>query len=314
MFQFQYKKEIVVGILLAGLVLVTLPVVSFGGDRDTLYVDKDASGTQNGSKNHPFETIYQAIKKADGKTDIYVAEGTYKENVNLKDDIRLIGAGRDKTTIKAKDDDDAVVTMRERTTIEGVKIKEGKIGILVEENGKIEINDVEVEDNDHEGIFILKAPTNERNKVSIVDSMIKENGRTGIYSQERRLVILDSNSNYNGGDGIILEKSVEAWIDNNNIKKNDKSGVVMTLDKSNIDVRNNNIRENGREGLEIDAYGGNGWISIDHAKIRSNKRFGVARVARNGAPASVFENVSIGVNTSFESNGLGTVSSVIPIQ
>lgn len=314
MAQFQYKKEVLWGTLLACLVLVIFPFVSMGGDREKLYVDEDASGSQDGSENHPYETIWQALEDADGKADIYVAKGEYKENITLGKNVRLFGAGKNKTVIKADDDDEAVVTMKHKSEIYNVEVRSGKVGIVVKKKSYAVIDGVNVKKNDEEGILLLKADTRNDQKVSIVNSTIEKNGKTGIYSKEKKVILTDSTIQDNGGDGMIFEDGVEAWIEKNHIKNNGKSGIVVTVDESDIDIRNNSIKDNGREGIEVNAYGAYGRIDINKSTFYENERYAIARVVRGGTPTSIFDNVVVRGETKYAENGFGNVSRIIRVK
>ncbi len=289
---------------------VVFPFVSMGSSRHELYVDKNVSGDQDGSSAHPYKTIWQALDKADEGTDIFVAKGEYKENITIGKDIRVYGAGADKTTIKAKEDDDAVVTMKHKARLESVTVKGGDEGILVKEDSRANIVKVTVKDNDSEGILILKGDTDSDHKVSIVDSLIKENGKAGVYSRKRNVVVTDCTIQDNSGDGIVFEKDVTAWLENNTIKENKKSGIVAILDKSDIGIKKNSVYRNGREGMEISTYGEAGKINLDKSKFYENGRYGVARVSRSGS-STVWNGLTIQVNVEYWGNVFGSLSRIL---
>ena len=241
---------------------------------------REASGTQDGSSNHPYKTIWQALDKADEGTDIFVAKGEYKENITIGKDVRVYGAGKDNTTIKSDDDDEAVITMKHKARIEGATIKGGKVGIIVKEDSRADIIKTIVKDNDREGILILKGDTDDSHKVSIIESLIKGNDRSGIYAKKHKVVIMDSTIQDNTGDGVVFEKDVTGWLESNTIKENKKSGIVAVLDKSSIGLKKNSIYRNTREGMEISSFGEGGSINIDKSKLYENGRYGIARVSR----------------------------------
>ncbi|MCK9378841.1 MAG: DUF1565 domain-containing protein, partial [Candidatus Moranbacteria bacterium] len=70
------KREVVVSAIL--LAVLILPFFSFAGT-SKIYVNDGASGTQNGSINHPYKTITKALEKANDDDEIHIASGTYKE-------------------------------------------------------------------------------------------------------------------------------------------------------------------------------------------------------------------------------------------
>ena len=299
--------------LFAGLMVFALPFFVIGSSYDVLYVDKDASGTQDGSKSHPFKKISQALDQVEDKdgTRVYVAEGEYKENFNIPEDAQVIGAGKDKTIIKADDDDDAVVYMEHGTKLVDVTVKDGKQGIMVKKKSRVEINGVVVKDNDKEGIFIIEAGTKDDRYVArIIDSEIKDNDRSGIYGGDRQIIIVDSSIHDNNGNGITTTKNTKLWLEDTKIRDNEKSGISSTLDSSKLFIEDCEIKENGREGIEIGAYGKSGYAKIDNTQIKNNGRYGIARVQRTAGVDGVWEDVVFTMND-FHSNDSGSISPLI---
>jgi hypothetical protein len=267
--------------LAVGLVLaILLPFLAFSGESNKIYVDDDASGEQTGSSSHPYKTIGAAMKKADDDTEIHIRKGTYKENVEIKKGVEIYGAGADKVTIKAKEDGDAVVVMNNKTKINEVTIRGGKNGIWVEKKGGASIIDCVIKENRKNGIEVESGEVDKSRAVYIDGNTIKDNGKNGIYSGKRRLSITKNEIYENDGDGIILEAGTSAWIGNNTIKDNDYSGMKLTIDGSKIWTKRNTIRYNGREGIEVNFYGGAGRIDINKSKTVINDRHGLARVQR----------------------------------
>lgn len=300
-------------IISAVAVVFILPFFALGGSSGSLYVDKDASGKQDGSKSNPYKTISQAIDEVEDNdgTKIYVAEGEYKENFNIPEDAQVIGVGDDKTTIKGDDDDDAVVYMEHGTKLIDVTVKDGERGIFVKEDSRVEINGVTVKDNDEEGIFILGAGTHsDRFAARIIDSTIKDNDRSGIYGKDREIIVVESTIKDNDGDGITLSDDTKLWMEDTLVEDNDKSAVFSILDGSDIFIIDCRLKDNGREGLEIDAYGGEGYVKIDNTQIKENGRYGIARVQRVGGIDHVWSWVEIKKNE-FDGNDFGDISGII---
>lgn len=301
-------------LFVAVLVVFSLPFFAIGGSYNELYVDADASGKEDGSKDYPFDTISEAVALVDDNdgTRIYVAEGEYEDNFNIPEDAQVIGAGQDKTIIKADDDDEAVVFMEHGTKLFDVTVKDGKQGILIKKDSRAEVNGVISKDNEDEGIFIEGAGTHkERFSARIIKSTIKDNGRSGIYGQDREIVVVDSVIKDNDGNGITLGKKTKLWLEDTHIYNNDKSGLSYTLDKSDVFVIDAEFEDNGREGVEINSYGEEGYTKIDNTKFEDNGRYGVARVQRTNA-GNPWGDVEFKVND-FISNEKGEISHIIYI-
>jgi hypothetical protein len=295
--------------LLVGV--LALPFFGFAKD-DKIYVDDDASGKEDGSSSHPFDTISEALDEADSDTEVIVRPGTYKENITLPKGVVLTGADKDKVTIKGDDDDEPVVVMKHKTKLRGVTVKGGKVGVVVKEDSRAEVSDSSIEDNRREGIIVKKAPRNSDHKMSIVDTEVKDNGRAGIYSEKRKLVIIESEIKDNDGDGVNLARGVEAYFDNNSISKNNKSGLSFVLDDSSVFVASKNtFRENKREGIEINAFGSVGFVTIKKSRISENHHYGIAKLQRSVAASKHWRHVVIENNNNLFGNVKGNISPVI---
>jgi len=301
-----------VGVILFIAVFV-FPVLSFAGD-EKIYVDYKAKGEdQDGSSKYPYSTISKAISHADDDTEIHIREGVYKENIDIPKGVEIYGSNKDEVIIEADDDDNPVVKMNHKTKINKVTIKGGEYGITVGKNDRASIIECSIEDNEEDGIIIREGETNDDHMVSISESEIKDNGKSGIYSEERRLSIVDNKINNNENDGIDLEDNVEAWIDDNDIKDNDGSGMKFTLDDSEIWTKNNTIRDNEREGIEVNAYGKPGRIDINKSKLYQNDNYGIARVQRGSFSSDGWSGFTVQDDNIFWENVKGGLSHIIKI-
>lgn len=307
------KKAALAGSLLL-LSLFILPFLTFAKN-DKIYVDDSASGTQNGSQAHPYKTITEGLKHARKKDEVHVASGHYKENITIKEDRKLFGSGRDKVIITADDDDVPVVFMEDGSKIDKVTVRKGRNGIEVERNAKVSIIDCMVKDNERDGIRIRKQnKVNNDNAVSIDGTVVKNNGKSGIYSEPHRVVVTDSDITENGKDGINFNAGVSAWIEGNDLRNNGGSGMKFTVDGSNIWTKSNSISRNDREGIEVDSFGGSGRIDVKKAKIHDNDRYGIARIIRGNASTASFKGLTVQTDTDFWGNKIGNVSSIIRVQ
>lgn len=303
-------KEVIGALVL--LMMVIVPALSFAKSGHKVYVDDNASGTQDGSSDHPYKTITEGLKHAKKNDEVHVRAGSYKENITIKEDRKLYGSGRDKVTITANDDDVPVVMMEDDTKIDGVTVRKGRNGIEIERNAKVSIVNCTVKDNDRDGIRIRKHnKVDTKNAVSIDNTVIKNNGKFGIYSEAHRVVITDSDITDNDKDGVFLLSGSSAWLSGNSIKKNDGSGMKLILDGSNIWTKSNSIADNKREGIEVNAYGGTGRIDIKKSKIHGNDRYGIARVKRGTFSNSIFNGLTVQTDTEYWDNASGNLSHII---
>lgn len=305
------KMEIVGSVIL--LMIFVVPFLTFAGSRKNIYVDGSKTGTENGSESKPYHTISEALVHADDNTDVHVAKGTYKDNIEIPKGVKIFGSDADEVIIQAKDDDKVVVSMKNDTEINKITVEKGKNGVWVKEDAKVSIIDCIIKNNDSDGIKIGKGKVENKKKVSITDSQIIDNGKDGIYSQKRRLVLINNEVSGNNNDGVNIAAGSSAWIEKNGIKDNDGSGLKLVLDGSDIWTKNNSIRNNDREGIEINAFGAAGRIDINKSKIVDNKRFGIARVQRANFSSGIWNGVTVQSNTVYDLNKSGTISPVIRI-
>ena|SRR3989344_2734678 len=305
------KSEIISSILL--LAVFVLPVLVLAGQDKKIYVDANASGAENGSSEHPYKTIGKALDKSDDDTEIHIAAGVYKENIEIPKGVEIYGSDREDVIIQGKNDDKPVVEMKNKTKINKVTIKKGKHGIKVKEDSKVSIIKCVIKDNDKDGIRISGGKADKKKEVSITNSVIKNNGRTGIFSETRRIVIMDNEIIDNESDGIDLAAGTSAWIQENTIKNNDGSGMKLTLDSSNIWTKNNTYYGNEREGVEVNGFGKVGRIDLNKSKFYKNERYGVARVQRGNFSASIWNGFTVQSNSKYWLNKIGDLSRIIRI-
>lgn len=307
------KKAVFAGSLLL-LAIFVAPFFTFAKS-DKVYVDDNASGTQDGSQAHPFKTISEGLKHAGKKDEVHVAKGNYKENIIIKEGRRVFGSDEDEVVITADDKDVPVVFMEDGSRINKVTVRKGRNGIEVKKNSEASIVDCIVKDNDRDGIRIQKHKTiNNDEAVSIDGTVVKNNGKSGIYSEPHRVVITDSTVIDNDKDGVILNAGVSAWIQGTSVRSNGGSGMKLTLDGSNIWTKSNTFSHNNREGVEVDSFGGNGKVDFKKAKIHDNDRNGIARVIRGNSNSGAFKGLTIQADTEFWGNKVGNVSPIIRVQ
>lgn len=311
MSKFSISRKEIAGSLVI-LAFAVLPFVSMGKS-DKIYVDDDASGSQTGSESHPYKTIEKALDEADKKDEVHIRKGTYEENIEIPEYVKVYGSGEDEVIIKADHKDEPVVKMNDNAKIDGVTIRKGKYGISVGKNDEASITQCTIEDNYKDGIHIKEAPADDKNKVSISESTIKDNGRDGIYSEKRRIILIDNEIIGNRNDGVDLAAGSRAWIEGNKMKDNRGSGMKLILDRSYTWTKNNTYYGNKREGLEVNSFGGSGKIDINKSKFYKNSRYGVAKVQRGGS-SSVWSGLTFQGNNKFWQNISGNISSVMSIK
>lgn len=310
---FLFSKEVLMGLVLAAFLAV--PVFVFGGS-DEIFVDKNASGSEEGTAAHPYHTISEALKKAKEGTEVHIKNGTYKENITIPKGVDVVGDSgkRDKVTIESDNDDRPTVTMKNNTALKHITIKGGRHGVRVLEDARVHILDAVIKKSDRDGVHIDSAPRDNKHRVLIDETTISDNDRAGIFSEKRYIILINSDIVSNGSDGLDLAAGTKAWLEDNRFNDNKGSGAKLVLDDASIFGKKNGFRNNRREGLEVNTFGAAGTIEIKRSAFVKNNRYGVARVARTVAGTRMFGNLSfgIGINDSrFDNNALGNISSIM---
>jgi len=306
------KWELVGGLLL--LVVFTVPFLTFAGSRNDIYVDGSNSGTENGSTANPYHTISEALVHTNNRSDVHVAAGVYEDNIEIPKGVRIFGSATNDVIVRAKNHKKVVVSMKDDTEINKLTIENGKEGVWIKKDAKVSIIKCTIRNNDKDGINIGSGSTKKNDAVSITDSMITRNGRAGIYSQKRRLVLIDNEISENDNDGVDIAAGSSAWIEDNYFKDNDGSGLKLRLDGSDIWTKSNKYRDNKHSGLEVNAFGATGRVDIAKSEFLQNHDYGVARIARTSFASSVWNGLTVGSNNTFSETKQGEISPIINIK
>jgi hypothetical protein len=297
------------------LAVVILPFFAFASKKShtkDMYVDISANEKNaDGTASHPYTSIAKAMDKANDNTNVHVAKGTYRERITIPSGVKVFGSSVKEVFIKSDSNNNAVVTMKNDTEINKVTIEGGHNGILVKEDTKVSIIDCSIKKAISDGIRVESGKVSDSKKVSISGNLITENNKSGIYSEKRRLILIDNEISNNNKEGIDIEKGATVWMEKNNIKNNDGTGVKLVLDGSYIWTKNNTVKNNGKQGFEINSYGQTGKIDITKSKILDNSKFGIVRNQRVSAPAGVWNGLTINqTNSTLAGNNSGSISSV----
>lgn len=219
--------------------------LSQNAEAKTWYVD-DSGGAD-------FEKIQDANDACEDGDIIRVYEGIYYENVVLNKTVSLIGNGSVNTSIDGNGSGDVIIINIDYVILNGFKITNGSMGIIVESNYN-QITNNNFINNDNNGIYISYSEYN-----NISNNVCNSNKKSGIYlfwSSSNSLINNDcldneyydiylwrsKNITLNNNIGIIYIKQSN----NNNITASD--GKIF-LDYSGMNTLNSNI----------------GDISLDHS-------------------------------------------------
>jgi hypothetical protein len=308
-----FSKEALLSLVM--LSVVVLPFFAFASKKShakDVYVNISANEKNaDGTMEHPYASISKALEKAKDNTNVHVAKGIYKERITIPSGVKVFGSGEKEVFIKSDSNNNAAVTMKNDTEINKVTIKGGHNGILVKEDTKVSIVDCVVSDANSDGIKIESGKVSDSKKVSISKTTISGSGKSGIFSEKRRLILIDNEIKNNNKEGVDISRGSSVWMEKNEIKDNDGSGVKLVLDGSYIWTKSNTINNNKKQGFEINSYGQSGKIDINKSKITKNGKFGIARNQRISAPIGVWNGLTINQkNSTISGNDSGSISGV----
>lgn len=238
-----------------------------------------------------YSKIQNALDKAEEGDTVYVAAGTYKENLIIPDGILLTGESAKKTIIKGNRND-PVIKAANNSIIENFTIIRGGIGILSENTNMIIRNNI-IRDNLKTGIqCVLSLP-------HIQNNIIVNNKWSGIYcelvSYGTRTAIEHNIIADNDNAGIMLSRESGVLVQNNVIFRNNQYGINVTKDSRKSRIIYNNFYLN-RRGYNNYAIVDATNISVDpkfiaHAwssfKFLENYESPTSTNGKNGAPIGI---------------------------
>lgn len=296
------------------LVLVILAATPFlvSGNEQQLYVDtNNTTGTEDGSSAHPYRSIGEAFDHVKGSATVHIADGRYKENVTVPKHVTVVGNSKDngRVVIESRNDNRPAVTMKHDTEMSYVTTEGGKYGVDILEDSAVHLYDCVISKADRDGIYIQSASKDKKYRALLDTIEIRKSGRAGIFAEERFTVVLNSNIHDNKSDGADMAAGSQSWFEDTKFSKNGGSGAKFVLDGASVFGKKNTFRDNKREGIEVDSFGVTGNIGLSKSKIYHNRRFGVARVARNNHSFGNWGGLSLDA-ADYNSNGFGNVSSI----
>jgi len=170
-------------LLLIGMLMLAFNIQQVKAEPKTIYVDASNidDPLEDGTIDHPFDKIQEGIEAASSGDTVLVAAETYYENINLKDGVKVQGAGADVTTINGKSEGSVVtaVDVGSGTLLSGFTITNGTTeghggGIYMERSSVVVENNIIIAntaDASGAGIFMSK-----HSSPTITGNIITQNG------------------------------------------------------------------------------------------------------------------------------------------
>jgi len=223
-----------------GRVLEQSSTLSYDGN--TLYVGGSGEGN--------YTRIQDAIDNASDGDTVFVYNGTYYENIEIKKSINLFGEHRDTTVIDG-DGGHMVIYLAEMAFVEsvivsGFTIQNGRAGIVYDTG----INNL--------GSHFFSMKCEHHTSAGFYNNILRNNKvgiSVGWWSQH---IFLSNNIISNNEYGITFDNSMYCWIYDNTIMDND-NGIYFYYNGYSNDLFKNNI-SNNKNGIILNYYSTNNWI------------------------------------------------------
>lgn len=205
----------------------------------------------------PEKSIQVTIEKLDDGDTLLLKNGTYYENLILKDNLTLLGESVGGTTIRGKGKG-TIITTGDQTLIKNLTISNGATGIRCS-NTSTTIEGCIIKDNKGSGIHTLISVPNIRNCI------VYRNQWTGIYCESGRSIKTTIEHNViseNGYCGIMLSGTCEILIVNNIFHGNKQFAVWASTDSKKSRIIHNDFFGNRNNA--------NYFATVDHSNINED--------------------------------------------
>ena len=274
---------------------------------NTIYVDDDnTEGPWDGTQEHPYQFIQDAIDNASDGDTVFVYGGIYYEQVVIDKSITLMGEEKNTTVIDGEKVEDVIHIIGNGTTICSFTIQNARGGLFSDDAGvdirgnNNLITDNIIFDNHNYGIYVRALDSNN----TITNNMFDDN-TLGLKLRFTSDTIVSNNTfidNYNGiemefvdhvnitGNTFVnstnvirAEKMYSSVITRNNITSNGGNvGVILTGGSCANKISNNIIKNSGKKhwaGLCLDSLSNDNTIS---GNVVDSFKYGIGLAASDG--------------------------------
>jgi len=225
------------------------------GQFPILYVDDDnTAGPWNGTLDHPYLNIQDAIDNAYVGYTIFVCNGTYSENLVINKTINLDGENVSNTIIDGSNIGDVIEVSAPGVRVSGFTVQNSGTSLFnagiktLSLDSNITIKNNIIQNNDI-GIFLNYAYEESRN---VVKDNLVQNNRQGIYVHWANNNNIENNIIQNNtGEGIEMVRCRDGFIVNNLIIDNDGVGIFLRGASNKNKIQKNEI-ENNNIGIKLE--------------------------------------------------------------
>ena len=208
----------------------------------------NASGIEDGTQTHPFDSITEGIEAVTSGKSVVVAAGTYNEQLIINKGITLQGAGKENTIISGLGCTGNLITITaDDVTISGFTI-DGKsgtdVGIYSDLSSSIKISENLIQLHQDSGILYHRTSDDYPSGIYVYNNEIYKNSINGIKVTGAGSGIIEGNIIRNNDCGIKASNDASIEVKMNNIYNNSDSG-IFCRDNSSLLIWSNEITSNG---------------------------------------------------------------------
>lgn len=257
-----------------------------------VYVNRNSTSvTEDGSQENPYKTISAAVAAAESKPSdqrkIFIANGSYAENVAVNETMSLTGESALGTIIDGQGASQAV-RINKTSSISNLTVLKGHTGIYVSPGAGATIRSAKILEAAKVGIEIEDSSAADSEKVTITNSDISKSTGKGFYIKKRRILIENNNIENNDEEGIDIRSGVKGSIKKNTISKNGESGIEVVVGSTGLKITSNKIKSNSASGISHQFYKDSkktGSIKLKKNSIQKNDNYGLQCATPSGGDA-----------------------------
>jgi parallel beta-helix repeat protein len=220
-------------------------------NKKTIFVDGDnLSGIYDGTINHPFRTISDALSYANENDAIFIFNGLYLEKIEINKPISLIGENKKSTILDSNYLGTVIDVYANNVEITGLTIRNSGPGFNYEASGiYVYADNVVIYDTiicgNYNGLHLDYS----FESTSIFNNQICNNKEDGIIiSHGCKFSIFNNEIFENGGNGCYVKYSEQGDIHNNILESNEISGITFWGSSDN-DFNSNFLYNNNEFGI-----------------------------------------------------------------
>ena len=216
---------------------ITIPI-SISAEESTIYVDDDNSiGPWDGSIQHPYNSITDALNVAANNQPIFVCSGIYKESITINKNVKITGENKNETIIKGS--------------------------IEIQENSDVIFSQFSITKNDQSSSDSAAITLNQTEKTQIFDNIITEHNIGILLIEGSNNNLIKQNRITQNNIGLDICSSSLNLIYGNQIVKNQNTNIILYHSKQNVITQN--LIRNSENNLQFhtskDSVNQNYWGS-----------------------------------------------------